>query len=204
MHRRSPAPDETSKVPTKEFIDADSSKWAPQIASLAPAPSICFSAMATTRASAGGFDKQYALEHDLVLEIAKSAKKAGTTTYVLISGTGASPNAMFAYSKMKGEIEEHIKELGFEHTILVRPGLIAGERAERRVAEAAIRKIAAGLGRISTTWLKDGWAQDADVIARASVAAALRAEKGEIKHKVTILTQAEIIRYGRTEWKGLG
>ena len=157
--------------------------------------------MATTKANAGSFDKQYALEHDLVLEIAKAAKKAGTTTYVLISGTGASPTAMFAYPKMKGEIEEHIKELAFEHTIIVRPGLIAGERVERRAAEAAIRKLAAGLGHVSTTWLKDGWAQDADVIARASVAAALKAEKGEIKDKVTILTQSEIIRYGRTEWK---
>lgn len=159
--------------------------------------------MATTRGNAGGFDKQYALEHDLVLEIAKAAKKAGTKTYVLISGTGASASSMFAYTKMKGEIEDHIRELDFDHTIIVRPGLIAGERAERRAGEAMIRKVAAGLGHINTSWLKDPWAQDADIIARASVNAALKANKGEICEKVTILSQKDIIRLGRTEWKSL-
>jgi NAD(P)H-binding len=192
-----------SSVPVKEFVDKDTSKWAAYVSSLTPPPSILFSALATTRANAGGFENQYKIEHDLVLELAKAAKKAGTKTYVLVSSASASPNAMFAYTKMKGEIEEHIKEVGFDHTIIVQPGLISGQREESRPAEAVMRKVATGLGKISTHWLKDGWAQDADIIGRATVHAALKVERGEVKDKVWVLGGKEIIQLGRTEWKDL-
>ncbi len=162
-----------------------------------------FSSLATTRAAAGGFENQYKLEHDLNIELAKAAKQAGTKTYVLISAANANTNAFFAYSKMKGEIEEHVKEVGFDHTIIVRPGLISGEREESRPSEAVIRKVAAGFGKISTHYLKDFWAQDADVIARAAVQAALKAEKGEVKDNVWVLNAREIIQLGRTDWKDL-
>lgn len=101
---------------------------------------------------------------------------------------------------MKGEIEEHIKELDFDHTVIVRPGLIAGRREETRYAEGVIRGVAALAGRVSNS-LKDFWAQDAEVIARAAVSAGLKAleEGGD---KVTIVGQSDIIRLGRTEWKG--
>lgn len=187
----------------KEFTDKDTTKWAPHISTLSPPPSILFSSLATTRGAAGGFENQYKIEHDLNIELAKTAKEAGTKTYVLISSAGANSNSMLGFPKMKGEIEEHIKELNFEHTIIVRPGLIAGRREESRTGEAILRTIAGGLGRINTNMLKDGWAQDADVIARASVAAALKAEKGEMTDKVWILSGVDIIRLGRTEWKDL-
>ncbi len=188
-------------MPTKEFVEKDTTKWVPHVSALSPPPSIMFSALATTRAAAGGFEAQYKIEHDLNIELAKAAKQSGTKTYVLISAASASSNAFFAYTKMKGEIEDHIKELDFEHTVIVRPGLIAGEREESRAAEAVFRKIAAGLGKVSTRWLKDGWAQDADVIARAAVSAALKIERGEVKDKVWVLGGSDIIQLGRTEWQ---
>lgn len=162
-----------------------------------------FSALATTRGAAGSFEKQYKLEHDLNIELAKAAKESGTKTYVLISGSGADPKAYFNYVKMKGEIEEHVKELGFDHTVIVRPGLIAGRREETRIAEGILRFVADILGKVSGNRLKDFWAQDADVIARAAVNIGLKADKGEISERVTILSQSDIVKYGRTEWKGL-
>ncbi|KAG9788042.1 Protein fmp52-1, mitochondrial [Exophiala dermatitidis] len=198
--RRPPPPAPESSIPVKEFVDKDTNKWAPHISSLSPPPSVLFSALATTRAAAGGFENQYKLEHDLNIELAKAAKEAGTKTYVLISAGGANPNAFFAYPKMKGEIEEHIKELGFEHTIILRPGLIVGKREESRLVEGIFRTIATGLGHIHSS-LKDTWAQDADVIAKAAVSAAIKAEKGEVKDKVWIIGQKDIIQLGLHEWK---
>lgn len=170
------------------------------MSSLNPPSSILFSALATTRAAAGGFDKQYKLEHDLNVELAAAAKKAGTKVYVLISSSGASAGSRIAYSKMKGEIEDHIKELGFDQMVILRPGLIAGNREESRMGEAVIRKVAAGLGMISTH-LKDPWAQEAEVIGKAAVSAGLKALNGEAPEKVWVLTGSDIIRLGRTEWK---
>jgi uncharacterized protein YbjT (DUF2867 family) len=170
------------------------------MSSLIPPPSVLFSALATTRAAAGGFDKQYKLEHDLNVELAEAAKKAGTKVYVLISSSGASSASRIGYSKMKGEIEDHIKELGFDQMVILRPGLIAGNRGESRMLEGVARKLAAGLGMISAS-LKDPWAQEAEVIGKAAVSAGLKALNGEAPAKVWILSGADIVRLGRTESK---
>lgn len=135
------------------------------------------------------------------MELAKAAKAAGTRVYVLISSAGASKNSMSSYTKMKGEIEEDIKALDFDHTIIVQPGIIAGRREESRPMEAVLRHIAGFAGMISTHYLKDPWAQDADVIAKASVSAGLKAVNGEVPSKVWIVNAADIVRLGRTDWK---
>jgi uncharacterized protein YbjT (DUF2867 family) len=80
--RRSPA-STAGGIPVNEIIEKDTSKWAGHVSSLSPVPSVYFCSLATTRAAAGGFDKQYAIEHDLNIELAKAAKAAGTKTYVL-------------------------------------------------------------------------------------------------------------------------
>ncbi|OCT53476.1 Protein fmp52-1, mitochondrial [Cladophialophora carrionii] len=179
--RRSPAAGKDSTVPVNEFVEKDTTRWAGHLSSISPAPSVVFSGLATTRAAAGGFENQYKIEHDLNIELATAAKAAGTKTY------------------MKGEIEEHIKEIGFEHTIIVQPGLIIGHREESRFAEGIAQGLASAIGKIHGSF-KDSWAQDADVIAKAAVSAAIKVEKGEVKDKVWVLKQKDIIQLGSKEW----
>lgn len=176
------------------FVDAETGKWPQHYKSISTTPAILFSALATTRAAAGGFENQYRIEHDLNVKMAKAAKEAGSKVYVLISAAQASTSARFAYSKMKGQIEEDIKALNFDHTVILRPGLISGYRDESRPAEAVARKIAGGLGMINSHFLKDGWAQDADVIAKAAINAGLKAMNGEAPSKVWVLNGREIIK----------
>lgn len=100
---------------------------------------------------------------------------------------------------MKGEIEEDVKALGFEHVVILRPGLIAGEREESRPAEAVLRFVAGTLGKVHSS-LKDGWAQEAEVIGKAAVNAGLKALEGNVpqgSEKVWILYGADIIREGK-------
>ncbi|EME50409.1 hypothetical protein DOTSEDRAFT_69063 [Dothistroma septosporum NZE10] len=106
---------------------------------------------------------------------------------------------------MKGELEDAVSAMDFEHVVLVRPGLIAGTREEARsgingTLELGLRKLAGVMGNVSYS-LKDFWAQDADVIAKAAVHAGLDALNGQQKEKVKIVGQADIVRLGRTEWK---
>lgn len=102
------------------------------------------------------------------------------------------------YPKMKGELEEAVKALGFEKTVIVRPGLIVGGRDDSRPAEWVLQCVANAAGKVG---LKDAWAQDAGVIARAAVAAGLKAEKEKEGDKVVVVAQSDIVRLGRTEWK---
>ena len=96
-----------------------------------------------------------------------------------------------------------MKDLGLEHVVILRPGLIVGTRAshDSRAAELVLRKMAAGAGAVSGNRLKDFWAQDAEVIARAAVRAGLDCIEGKEKESFRILGQADIVRLGRTEWK---
>lgn len=92
---------------------------------------------------------------------------------------------------MKGQLEDAVKALDFDHVIIVRPGLIVGERASRdsRAAEFVLRKLAGVAGSISPH-LKDPWAQDAEVIAKAAIRAGLDCVEGKEKEKFRILGQA--------------
>lgn len=152
---------------------------------------VFISGLGTTRATAGGFDNQYKIDHDLNLELAKAAKQAGTKAYVLISSSGANSSSPFGYPKMKGQLEDGVKALGFEHVVVLRPGLIVGERGahDSRVAESIMRK-AAGLAGSVSDKLKDPWAQDAEVIAKAAVRAALDCVEGKESEKFRILGQS--------------
>ena len=120
---------------------------------------------------------------------------------VLISSAAVSPTSMFSYSKLKGELEEAIKGIGFPHTVIVKPGLLVGKRTESRPTEAVLRNLAHALGLISKPWLMDWWAQDVDTIGNASVAAAIQCLEGKRKKGVWEVGMGDIIRLGRTEWK---
>lgn len=110
---------------------------------------------------------------------------------------------MFFYPKMKGELEDAVKALDFDHTVIVRPGFIYGVRPGSRLRpEFFMTKIAGVLGVVSEGWLKDPWTQDAGVIAKAAVSAGLKCLRGEEKAKVVVLSQPDVVRFGRTEWKG--
>jgi uncharacterized protein YbjT (DUF2867 family) len=200
ISRRTPqAASSAPQAKLTTIVSTDTSKWASELSSLTPTPSIFISALGTTRAAAGSFENQYKLDHDLNLEMAKAARDAGTKVYVLISSSGADVKSNFAYTRMKGEIEEGVKSLGFERTVILRPGLIAGQREESRPAEAVARFVAGALGKVHSS-LKDGWAQESDVIGKAAVNAGLKALNGEVpagSERVWYLYGSDIIQHGK-------
>ena len=177
----------------------DSKTWPSLYPTNKTVPSIFISALGTTRAQAGSFAAQKEIDYDLNLALAKSAKASGTKTYVLISTASANHSSMMGYLKMKGELEEAVKDIGFERTVIVRPGLLVGSREDSRPPEAGLRMLANAMGAVSGGFLKDFWAQDAEVVARAAVSAALQAEQRE--EKVWVVGQSDVIRLGKTEWK---
>lgn len=59
---------------------------------------------------------------------------------------------------MKGELEDAVKALEFDHTVILRPGLIVGNRQETRFGEAVGRKLAGLAGALGNAF-KDPWAQ---------------------------------------------
>ncbi|KAK9463526.1 uncharacterized protein V1516DRAFT_661655 [Lipomyces oligophaga] len=83
---------------------------------------------------AGSSAGQRAVDHDLTLKIAENAKAVGTVkTVILVSAMYADINARTEHNKMKAETERDIANLGFEQTIILRPGGILGDRVNQSV-----------------------------------------------------------------------
>ncbi|KAF9729629.1 hypothetical protein PMIN03_009356 [Paraphaeosphaeria minitans] len=192
--RRAP-PNPTASPKLLHIPSAPTDDWPAQFPK-DPCPKIFFSGLGTTRGDAGSVEAQRKIDVDVNFSLAQAAKEAGTECYVLISSGGANAASMLAYPKMKGELEEKVKALGFKHTVILRPGLIQGARDESRPAEAVARSLAGWMSKISPR-LTDFWVNDAGVIARAAVVAGLKCVDGQRGAGVWEIGQGDIEKLGQ-------
>ena len=133
-------------------------------------------ALGTTIAIAGSREAFRRVDHDYPLALAEALHAQGTTVFVLNSAMGADVGSRFFYSRVKGELERDLRALRFDSLVLVRPGLIGGERSAPRAGERMASVVLATLAPV----LPRAWRiNPAPVIARAMVEAALAPVPGE-------------------------
>ena len=92
---------------------------------------VAFSCMGTTLKAAGSKEAQRKVDYDFQFNFAKAAKKNGVEDFILVSAYGADPKSKIFYSRMKGELEEAIKNLNFEKTTFFQPGMLDRKGSER-------------------------------------------------------------------------
>lgn len=132
-------------------------------------------ALGTTMKTAGSRAAFRRVDHDYPLAFARLAQRHGTPTYVLNSAMGADARSRVFYNRVKGELETELRALGFASLTLVRPGLIGGDRDERRLGET----LATHVLRTLHPLLPAKWRINAaERIADALLAAALDAPAG--------------------------
>lgn len=96
---------------------------------------VLFSCLGTTIKQAGSKGQQYKVDVTYQYNIAKAAKLNGVSSHILVSSSGANSNSNVFYSRIKGELEELIKELNFSKYIIFQPSLLVGEREVNRKME---------------------------------------------------------------------
>jgi uncharacterized protein YbjT (DUF2867 family) len=79
---------------------------------------------------AGDFERRYQIEHRMHSELARAAKPAGYIVFKLISSSHGKSQSWIPYARIKGEIKADIKVLNFERNIILRHGIIIGNRQE--------------------------------------------------------------------------
>jgi len=94
-----------------------------------------FSALGTTIRQAGSQAAFRQVDFDYPLQIAQLAKAQGAQRFMLVSALGASARSRVFYNRVKGELEDAIRAIDFEHLSVARPSLLAGERREFRLGE---------------------------------------------------------------------
>ncbi|MGC4406961.1 NAD-dependent dehydratase [Rhizobium rosettiformans] len=176
---RRPLPERPSlSAPIVDFDDLpeDPSIWSADAV-------IC--ALGTTLKTAGSRERFRQVDHYYPLEIARLAKAHGARAFVLNSAKGADVKSLFFYSRVKGETERDILQLGFDRAVLVRPGLIYGPRQEPRPMEQWAGRVLSMLNPILPSSLK---ANPPEAIARAMLDAAVSAAPG-----VTIVPSQDLL-----------
>lgn len=109
---------------------------------------VLFSCLGTTLKQAGGKEQQYKVDFTYQYEFAQAAKENGVPAYVLVSSASANAASRIFYTRIKGELEDAVKKLGFEKTIIVQPSVLQGDRETERMGEKMGGKIINSLGKI--------------------------------------------------------
>ncbi len=137
-----------------------------------------FSALGTTMKQAGSREEFYRVDHDYTMAVARSAAEAGARQFVVVSSVDANPESHTFYLKVKGEVEEELKQLGFASLHIFRPSFLAGDRIESRAGERLGTAVAKALEFAFIGRLRKYSAMDIEVLAKAMVNAARLAERG--------------------------
>jgi uncharacterized protein YbjT (DUF2867 family) len=105
-------------------------------------------ALGSTMKVAGSREAFFRIDHDYPLWLAQALRDNGTRTFALNSAMAADPESRFFYNRVKGELERELRVLGFDSLTLVRPGLIGGEREQRRPMEHISSLVLGTLGPV--------------------------------------------------------
>jgi nucleoside-diphosphate-sugar epimerase len=79
-----------------------------------------------------------AVDYNLVIKIAEAAKQSNIKSVSVISSIEAHPKSLNYYLKVKGQMENKIKELEFESVNIFRPSHLLGEREKEITLDVKI------------------------------------------------------------------
>jgi uncharacterized protein YbjT (DUF2867 family) len=144
-----------------------------------------FCALGTTIRKAGSQQRFREVDCEYPLRLAQFTLGNGARHCSVVSALGASRSAPFFYSRVKGEMEEGMRRMGWPSLAILRPSVIAGERAESRPLE----RLSGHLLRFAPATWRPVAASD---IAATMIATALREPAG-----VTVIESRDIARATR-------
>ena len=146
---------------------------------------IAFCCLGSTIKQAGSEAAFRAVDLELVAAFGKRARELGARHLLVISAIGADTGSSVFYNRVKGEMEEALKQQGWPQLTIARPSLLLGERLNQRLAE----RLAAPLARLIPGKYKG---IEACTLARALWRLALEEQDG-----VRVVESDELRRLGK-------
>ena len=99
---------------------------------------VLFSCLGTTIKAAGSQANQWKVDYTYQYEVAKAARENGVEAYALVSSIGANPKSKVFYTRMKGELEEAVKHLGFPACFILQPPSLIRKGSDRFGEKAGV------------------------------------------------------------------
>lgn len=103
---------------------------------------IAFCCLGSTIKQAGSQEAFRAVDKDMVVAFGRRARDLGARHLVVISAVNADAESSIFYSRVKGEMEEALKDQNWPQLTIARPSLLIGERQDQRLVEQLAGPIA--------------------------------------------------------------
>jgi len=92
--------------------------------------------LGTTIKKAGSQEQFRKVDYGYCLKAAELGRAAGAQAFILMSAIGSSSSSTIFYNRVKGELENGVKGLGYPYLSIYHPSLLLGNRPESRLGEA--------------------------------------------------------------------
>ena len=103
-------------------------------------------ALGTTIRQAGSRTRLRTIDLEYPLDFARLGRRRGCSHFLVVSSLGANPKSRIFYNRVKGELEDGLRELDYPCLTIVRPSLLLGPRAEQRLGEEVAKRVSKWLG----------------------------------------------------------
>lgn len=137
-----------------------------------------FCCLGTTMKKAGSREAFREVDFSFPLEVARIARRNGAERFFIITSIGADSRSLFFYTRVKGDIEGALRELGFEGLFIFRPAMLLGNREEFRLGEEIGMWVGRRLTFLMIGPLKRYRPIEAEAVARAMVRVAETPSRG--------------------------
>jgi uncharacterized protein YbjT (DUF2867 family) len=105
-----------------------------------------FCAVGTTNSKVKGDKSEYRkVDFDIPVNAARICALEGCEKFLLVSSVGANSKSNNFYLKLKGEVENAVRDLGLKSVSVFRPSMLLGERKEFRAGELLGKALAVPL-----------------------------------------------------------
>jgi len=147
-----------------------------------------FCCIGTTKSKTPDNSVYKKIDYGIPFAAAKLCKENNINTFIVISAMGANPKSKVFYNKTKGEMERDVLKQNIQNTYILQPGLIGGNRNEKRLGES----IAKFLFKILNPIIPKNYSSiSPETIAKAMV---ILANQGHSKNRVENQTLQEIAK----------
>ncbi len=145
-----------------------------------------FCCLGTTMKKAGSKAAFYRVDYVYPYEIAQMALANGAKRFAIITAMGANHKSIFYYNRVKGDIEEKLKQLGYETVLIFRPSLLLGHRSEARLGEKIGERLAQFFKPIIPAKYR---AIEAEKVAKAMVSITSSNVKGTLVYESDVMQE---------------
>ncbi|MBW0147068.1 NAD-dependent epimerase/dehydratase family protein [Marinobacter sp. CAU 1620] len=92
--------------------------------------------LGSTIKKAGSREQFRKVDYGYCLKTAELGRSADVRAFILMSAIAASSDSTIFYNRVKGELEDAVRGLGYPYLSIYHPSLLLGDRQEQRTAEA--------------------------------------------------------------------